>query len=64
MSFTGIPIAALDFYEDLEADNTKFFWTAHKHVYDEHVRRPLELLTAGLETEFDVAEEDERWMVE
>ena len=38
MSFTGIPTAALDFYEDLEADNTKSFWTAHKSVYDESVR--------------------------
>ena len=31
VSFTGIPLAALDFYEDLEADNSKAFWTAHKH---------------------------------
>jgi uncharacterized protein (TIGR02453 family) len=52
MSFTGIPIAALDFYEDLEADNTKAFWTAHKHVYDESVRTPLEALAAGLAPEF------------
>jgi len=34
VTFTGIPTAALDFYEDLEADNTKSFWTAHKQVYD------------------------------
>jgi uncharacterized protein (TIGR02453 family) len=55
MTFTGIPIAALDFYEDLEADNTKSFWTAHKHVYDECVRGPLEALAAGLEPEFGTA---------
>jgi len=38
MTFTGIPVAALDFYEDLEADNSKSFWTAHKQTYDEAVR--------------------------
>ena len=52
MSFTGIPVAALDFYEDLEADNTKSFWTAHKHIYDEQVKAPLEALATALEPEF------------
>jgi uncharacterized protein (TIGR02453 family) len=52
VAFTGIPVAALDFYEDLEADNTKSFWTAHKHVYDEQVRAPLEALASALEPEF------------
>jgi uncharacterized protein (TIGR02453 family) len=52
VTFTGIPTAALDFYEDLEADNTKAFWTAHKHVYDESVRTPLEALAAALAPEF------------
>ncbi|MDQ2748130.1 MAG: DUF2461 domain-containing protein [Actinomycetota bacterium] len=52
MSFTGIPAAALDFYEDLEIDNTKAFWSAHKHVYDEAVKAPLEALAAALEPEF------------
>jgi hypothetical protein len=28
--FTGIPVAALDFYDDLEMDNTKSWWAAHK----------------------------------
>lgn len=50
--FTGIPTAALDFYEDLEIDNTKAFWSAHKHVYDEAVKAPLEALAAVLEPEF------------
>jgi uncharacterized protein (TIGR02453 family) len=52
VSFTGIPNAALDFYEDLEADNSKAFWTAHKHVYDEQVKAPLEALANALEPEF------------
>ncbi|HZE67498.1 MAG TPA: DUF2461 domain-containing protein [Sporichthyaceae bacterium] len=51
-SFTGIPTAALDFYEDLENDNSKTFWTAHKHIYDESVRAPIEALTAALAEEF------------
>jgi uncharacterized protein (TIGR02453 family) len=52
MAFTGIPLAALDFYDDLEADNSKAFWTAHKPVYDEAVRAPLEALGAALAEEF------------
>ena len=52
MTFTGIPAAALDFYEDLEADNSKTFWTAHKSVYDGSVRGPLEALGAELAAEF------------
>jgi uncharacterized protein (TIGR02453 family) len=55
VSFTGIPTAALDFYEDLEADNTKAFWTAHKATYDEAVRAPLEALVESLGKEFGPA---------
>jgi uncharacterized protein (TIGR02453 family) len=52
MSFDGIPVAALDFYEDLEADNSKAFWTAHKTVYDDAVRAPLEAFAAEVADEF------------
>jgi uncharacterized protein (TIGR02453 family) len=52
MSFAGIPVAALDFYEDLEADNSKAFWTSHKHIYDESVRAPMEALAEALAKEF------------
>jgi uncharacterized protein (TIGR02453 family) len=55
VSFTGIPIVALDFYEDLENDNSKSFWTAHKHVYDESVKAPLEALAQELQAEFGAA---------
>jgi uncharacterized protein (TIGR02453 family) len=55
VSFNGIPTAALDFYEDLEIDNTKSFWSAHKHIYDESVKAPLEALAAALEPEFGAA---------
>ena len=50
--FTGFPVAALDFYEDLEADNSKAFWAAHKAVYDDCVRGPMLALLAELEEEF------------
>src|SRR3954451_22724064 len=52
MPFTGIPAAALDFYDDLEQDNSKTFWAAHKHVYDEAVRAPMEALAADLAKEY------------
>lgn len=50
--FTGFPVAALDFYEDLESDNSKNFWAAHKTVYDESVRAPMAALLDELEPEF------------
>jgi uncharacterized protein (TIGR02453 family) len=55
MGFDGIPLVALDFYEDLEADNTKAFWLAHKSTYELAVRAPLEALAAELEAEFGPA---------
>jgi uncharacterized protein (TIGR02453 family) len=55
MTFTGIPLAALDFYEDLEVDNSKTFWTAHQQVYEEQVKGPLMALADALEPEFGSA---------
>jgi uncharacterized protein (TIGR02453 family) len=55
MSFTGFPAAALDFYDDLEMDNTKTFWNEHKHVYEESVKAPMTALLAELEAEFGAA---------
>lgn len=52
MTFEGFPVAALDFYDDLEVDNTKSFWEAHKHVYAESVKAPFEALAQALEPEF------------
>lgn len=54
-AFTGIPVAALDFYEDLGADNSKVWWAANKDTYDETVRRPFAALLAELESEFGTA---------
>ena len=55
MSFTGFPVAALDFYDDLEMDNSKSFWDANKHVYQESVEAPMKALVAALEPEFGTA---------
>jgi len=55
MTFTGFPKEALDFYDDLELDNTKSFWTAHKDVYDACVKAPMVALTSALEEEFGTA---------
>ena len=55
MTFEGFPTAALDFYDDLEIDNTRSFWEAHKHVYAESVLAPMKALTAALEPEFGTA---------
>ena len=54
-AFTGFPEAALDFYDDLETDNTKSFWADHRHVYDSAVRAPMTALVAALEEEFGSA---------
>ena len=54
-AFAGFPDAALDFYDDLELDNTKSFWEAHKHVYESAVRVPMLALTAALADEFGTA---------
>ncbi len=53
--FTGIPEAALDFYDDLELDNTKSFWAAHKETYETAVRGPMTALAQALEDEFGAA---------
>jgi uncharacterized protein (TIGR02453 family) len=55
VTFSGFPTAALDFYDDLEVDNTKSFWEAHKHVYAESVLTPMKELTGALADEFGPA---------
>ena len=55
VAFSGFPVAALDFYDDLETDNTRSFWTAHKDTYEQAVREPMTALVAALEPEFGPA---------
>jgi uncharacterized protein (TIGR02453 family) len=52
MSFAGWPAEALDFYDGLEADNSKAYWTAHKAVYEEMVLGPMNELLEELAPEF------------
>ena len=52
MGFRGWTDDALEFFEGLEADNSKTYWQAHKSVYDEQVRAPMEELLAELEPQF------------
>ena len=44
MAFTGWPTAALEFYEGLEADNSKTYWQEHKATYERDVKAPMEEL--------------------
>jgi uncharacterized protein (TIGR02453 family) len=48
MAFTGIPAEAIDFYERLEADNSKAFWEANKGTFKTVVRAPMEALCEEL----------------
>ncbi len=55
MAFEGWPAEALEFYEGLEADNSKTYWTRHKAVYDEMVLGPMTELVAELAPEYGEA---------
>lgn len=52
VAFRGWPAEALEFYESLEADNSKTYWTAHKAVYDEKVYAPMVALLTERAPEF------------
>ena len=52
MTFGGFPERALIFFEGLEADNSKPYWTDHRDVYERDVKAPMLALLAELEEEF------------
>jgi uncharacterized protein (TIGR02453 family) len=52
VTFQGWTDAILDFFEGLEADNSKSYWQSHKNIYDEQVRAPMQELLAELTDEF------------
>ena len=52
MAFSGWGDEALEFYEGLEADNTKTYWTRQKAVYEEKVLGPMTELLDELGPEF------------
>ncbi len=49
MTFSGLPIEGVEFYEQLAADNSKSFWQANRHRYDEYVKAPMLALADELE---------------
>jgi len=52
MAFRGWPVEAIEFFEGLEADNSKAYWHDHKAVYEAAVKAPMEELVAELAPEF------------
>ncbi len=52
MAFRGWPATALEFYEGLEADNSKPYWSDNKAVYESDVKAPMVELLAELAGEF------------
>jgi len=49
MAFTGFPVEAIEFYEQLTADNSKAFWEANKQRYHDDVKAPMLELTQALD---------------
>jgi uncharacterized protein (TIGR02453 family) len=47
--FAGWPKPALQFFDGLKRDNSKVYFEAHRQVYEEQVRQPMEALLAELE---------------
>ena len=52
MAFNGWPEEALDFYEGLEQNNSKEYWTAHKAIYAAAVLGPMTELADELADDF------------
>ncbi|WP_285727228.1 DUF2461 domain-containing protein [Psychromicrobium xiongbiense] len=50
--FAGWSVAAVEFYEGLEADNSKAYWSEHRHLYDAEVLAPMEALLSDVGEEF------------
>jgi uncharacterized protein (TIGR02453 family) len=52
MAFRGWPVDALEFFEGLEADNSKTYWQRNRDVYERMVRAPMEQLLEELAPEW------------
>ncbi len=52
MAFRGWPAQAIEFFEGLEADNSRAYWQDNKAVYESAVKGPMEELLAELAPEF------------
>ncbi|OLT22244.1 TIGR02453 family protein [Pseudonocardia sp. CNS-139] len=51
-TFSGFGEGAVEFYDGLEADNSKAYWTDRRDVYEQDVKAPMLALLAALEPEF------------
>jgi uncharacterized protein (TIGR02453 family) len=49
MAFTGFPVEAIEFYDQLAADNSKAFWTENRQRYLDDVKAPMVELTGSLD---------------
>ena len=54
-TFAGIPPEAFRFYAELEENNNREWWLAHKDTYNAAIKEPLTALLAELEPEFGTA---------
>ena len=52
MGFSGWSPEAVEFFQDLQTDNTKAYWSAHKDFYEASVREPMAELLDELSGEF------------
>jgi len=48
MTFAGFPVEGIEFYEQLDADNSRAFWQANKARFEEFVKQPMVELTDEL----------------
>src|SRR5205085_4348870 len=52
MGFRGWPPEALAFYEGLELDNSRAYWTANKEAYETAVKAPLLALCEAVDERY------------
>lgn len=52
MAFSGWSVEAVEFYDGLEADNSKSYWQTNKSVYEQRVKAPMDELLAELAGDF------------
>lgn len=55
VGFEGIPAAAAEFFAELELNNNRAWWTAHRDQYESVVRAPMNSLGEALETDYGPA---------
>lgn len=53
--FAGFPPAALVFYEQLQVNNSRTWWSEHKDTYGSEIRDPMRALLDALAAEFGPA---------